>query len=460
MPGQSVSRRALLRGAAAAGAAAAIGPLAACASSSSRVSARPPSKQNVIVILADDMRYDETPYLPNITREFGKAGVTFSAARHNIALCSPARAGFLTGLYSFRHRVRSQLDSFEGLNDAKKTLPVWMQAAGYETGLVGKYFTPAANTRSPGWSYRRQLTEGMLDETGYSVWDGTKTVTPDEDQVHYLRAQVVDFVGSAQEPFFLWFTPTEPHWPLQPLPEYADDFVDLDWPDNREPDVSDKPTWIQSLPPVTDAHFTRIVRSEQFRLRELLGVDDTVKAIFGALDKRGVLDNTLLMFSSDNGVLQGEHRVSPLTKNLPYEPSMHVPCLLRGPGLSQATVKQPVLMSVDLTATCVDVAGAAPDLALDGVSLLEVLHDPGAQNDRVLLYDRDDRDNDPGFECPPAAGVSTVDRKLVRYETTPPIYELYDLENDPGESTNLADDPAYADDRTQLESQLNAMLAT
>jgi arylsulfatase A-like enzyme len=117
-------------------------------------------------------------------------------------------------------------------------------------------------------------------------------------------------------------------------------------------------------------------------------------------------------------------------------------------------------MSVDVTATCVDAAGARADHSLDGVSLYDVVADPGRFDDRMLLYDRDDRDDGRQFQAPPADGLFTKTRKFVRYTSDPPVYELYDLEQDPDERRNVAEDTAYAVDRRDLETALDDLLST
>jgi N-acetylglucosamine-6-sulfatase len=415
--------------------------------------------------MADDMRSDEAKYMPNLQRLVVARGTTFEAARHNIALCSPARAGFLTGQYSKRHRVRSQRDSFERNNDVYKTLAVWMQASGYHTGIIGKFFTTVEGATSPpGWSVRRQLAEKSQEQRGYSVWDGTTTQKPELDQTRYLEREIVAFLDSAPAPFFLWFTPTANHSPFQAPPTHKHDLVRLEWPDRREEDVSDKPPWIQQLSPFPDRVLESMRQSQRLRLRELRGVDDTIGEIVKSLQSSGKLENTVIMFTSDNGTFWGEHRIPPGSKNMPYDPAVLVPCIVRGPGFPRAKIRQPVHMSIDLTATCVQLSGAAPDFPLDGVSLADVVANPVAYDDRQLLYDRDDRDGftfpPPGELPPPADGIFTRSRKLVRYQKTPVMYELYDLDADPGELRNVADDTNYATDRAELEAGLDRLLAS
>jgi N-acetylglucosamine-6-sulfatase len=460
-----ISRRALLMGTVALGAGLALGAKDVTRPAWARDAARPARKKpNVVVITADDMRADEAPYMPNLQRMIAGQGTKFTAARHNISLCSPARAGFLTGRYSIRHQVRSQRDSFSRFNDVQKTLPVWMQSAGYHTGIIGKYFTTVEATSSPpGWDFRRQLAEKNQNQYGYQVWDGKAMDLPRLDQGHYLRRQVLDFLAGAPEPFFLWFTPTADHSAFEAPPDHQHDNETLEWPDRREADVSDKPAWIQRLPPVADDVIPPMRQVQRLRVRELLGLDDTIAAIVRALGDKRALADTVIIFTSDNGVTMGEHRFPPGSKNLPYEPAVLVPCMVRGPGFTRATIDQPVHMSIDLTATCVELADATPDFRLDGTSLTRVVAAPHRFDDRQLLYDRDNRD---GYVFvprenwpPPAAGVFTRNRKLVRYQQDPHVYELYDLDADPGELQNVADDPAYADERADLEATLDRMLS-
>jgi N-acetylglucosamine-6-sulfatase len=463
-----ITRRALLRGTAALGAGltlAQVTSLSGHPDAKALPARRRRQKSNVIVIMADDMRSDEARYMPNLHRLIAAKGTAFTGARHNIALCSPARAGFLTGQYSKRHRIRSQRDNFESHNDVLKTVAVWMQTSGYHTGIIGKYFTTLEGATSPpGWDVRRQLADKSQAQYGFSVWDGKAKRTPELDQTRYLQREVISFLESAPEPFFLWFTPTADHSPFEAPPTHEHDLARLEWPDRREEDVSDKPAWIQQLSPFPDRVLASMRRSQRLRLRELRGLDDTIAEIVKALESKRRLDDTVIVFTSDNGTFWGEHRIPPGSKNMPYDPAVLVPCIVRGPGFPRTKIRQPVQMSIDLTATCVDLADAIPDLALDGVSLREVVAAPAAYDERHLLYDRDNRDGftfpPPGELPPPAEGIFTRSRKLVRYQASPVVYELYDLDTDPDELANVADHPEYANDRSALDTALDRLLAS
>jgi arylsulfatase A-like enzyme len=461
-----ITRRALLKGTAALGAGLALGVTSDATRRGSALEAAraTPAKPDVIVITADDMRQDEAKYMPNLQRLIADEGTVFTAARHNISMCSPARAGFLTGQYSIRHNVRSQRDAFNQHDDVDNTLAVWMQAAGYRTGIIGKYFTEVeGKSTPPGWDVRRQLAAKGQEQYGYQVWDGDTMQRPKLDQTRYLRREVTSFLRDARRPFFLWFTPTADHGPFQAPPQHRRDYATLQWPIRQELDVSDKPPWIQQLTAFSDRVLESMRRSQRLRLRELLGLDDTIAAVVELLRSQGTLDDTLIIFTSDNGEFWGEHRIPPGSKNMPYDPAVLVPCIVRGPGFPHTTIHQPVHMSMDLTATCVERARATAGRTLDGVSLAEVVRHPRRFDDRQLLYDRGSREGFtfPSAELPPLAdGIFTRERKLIRWQTDPPVYEVYDLAADPGEQRNVADDPEYANDRTGLDAALDRLLAS
>ncbi len=202
-----------------------------------------------------------------------------------------------------------------------------------------------------------------------------------------------------------------------------------------EHDVSDKPENIQARHRFDWGEVAEIRTDYRRRLAALLSVDDAVQKIVGALRRTGQLDNTDIFFVSDNGYFHGQHRV-PFGKYLPYEPSIHVPLVVRGPGLAQDAVTHTLASNVDLAPTILRLAGATPLRTLDGHSLLPVLRDPAhaVDHDAVLI---ESGKNDVG--APVYAGLRTQRYKYVEY--TDGERELYDLKRDPGELHNRYGDP-------------------
>jgi arylsulfatase A-like enzyme len=276
----------------------------------------------------------------------------------------------------------------------------------------------------------------------------------------------------SKKPFFLYYAPPGPHAedtnhiqglrPGAPEPDprpparYADTFDDVPLPrppSFNEADVSDKASNLKNLPLLNDAQIAEMTDNYRGRLGAVRAIDDQVGRIVEALKKSGEFRNTYIMFTSDNGYLQGEHRLRG-SKFLPYENSIRVPTLVRGPGIKPGSTIDTNTVDVDLAPTILDMADAAPGRTMDGVSLL-----PAAQN-RTPLPDR------PillqamrpllKFTTPltawdvPFYGVRTDQFKYLNWSFGEK--ELYDMEKDPDELVNLAADPAYADTVAQLEA--------
>ena len=465
MTGGDVSRREFLRWSGVAGLTLAGGLEFACTNSAdvARSTVRQP---NVLVIMCDDMRRDLLQFMPQTVEHFS-AGREFSSCRLNVALCQPARCGFLTGQWALRDG-NGVYRNTGYVRDGADTIAPWMSAAGYGCAVIGKYPHLLGGTRLPGWQFQRTLINANDQAPyGYRVFDGTSVSQPTDHQTDYLAAQVRAFIGSAVRPWFCWMTPTDPHvgrqLELAPRPEDADAWSDVTFDLPSYPDMSTKPSWMRALPELSRGDRARVQEAARGQLRELNAVDDAVASIFGTLKDEDQLDDTVVMFTSDNGVMYGEQRLgahAPTVKNVPYEPAMHVPLLVRGPGFTNGASRTPVC-GQDLTATCVALAEASPSLRLDGVDLRTVVSDPDAFDDRVLLHER--RDPDPTDESMPSGhGVTTETRKLWRHEVEDPTdrFELYLLDEDPDEFINVANDPDYLDERNELEAELEALLAS
>jgi arylsulfatase A-like enzyme len=420
---------------------------------------------NVLLVMADDQRRDFLPYMPNVRNLIATPGREFTSCRCNVPLCQPSRVGLFTGQTSKHHHVLdNSLEQLAGF-DHDDRLGAWLQGAGYRTGLIGKYLNgaPPMVPKPSGWDTWRQLGSDDLQEQlglGYQVCDGTTITTPAVHQVEYLREEALAFVAGSQ-PWFLFLAPTSPHVPFSPEPADLFAWSDVHWPLVNELDVSDKPSWIRSfqpLPPTALASFRATARAQ---LREATSVDRALGVIIGAL-QASVLANTVIVYCSDNGLEYGEHRrpFNGIAKFPVYDVSMRVPLVMRGPGIPAGVSTEPVTMAADVTATILAIAGAVAGLPPDGVDLRDVIANPTAYASRHLLHEMDEVE----FlgTGPPGNGITTATRKLWRFPSKPPTdpdrYEAYDLDTDPDELQNWANDPTRLDERDALEIALDALL--
>ncbi|MEA3277965.1 MAG: sulfatase-like hydrolase/transferase, partial [Pseudomonadota bacterium] len=257
-------------------------------------------------------------------------------------------------------------------------------------------------------------------------------------------------------PFFLWVATLAPHEDLcptcddEPTPAPRHEGAFGDWVPSEIPlsfnedDVSDKPDYIRTLDKLTKADGVALLRKERKRLESLLAVDDLVARVVNAVAARGELDNTVFLFTSDNGYALGEHRNDVYFKKVPYEESIRVPLYVRGPGFPAGGAETRLVSNHDLAGAVAALAGASPGLVLDGGDIQTVSSDRA-----VYLYNS-------GQKGPPAYdGVRTSRWVYLNYETGEK--ELYDLQADPFQLESRHADPAYADVQTALHDALKAL---
>ena len=371
-------------------------------------------RPNVVVIMADDMRDDDLRYMPRTHELLADQGVRFVNSFSPHPMCCPARASFVTGKYTHNHHVwanRGPHGGFPALDDSD-TMPVDLSAAGYNTVFLGKYLNgygkldlPDGSSSSqtyvpPGWTDWRAAAAGI-----YSYFNTTLNINGilrgnrGWYQTRMLGAEAKDVISQyarSPRPFFLWASYVAPHigTPFEkddPMPiEREDghlsrfqtpavpadvrglfDSTILRAPgDQGEADVSDKPFYIRDQPPADLAERAALTEVTRQRAESLEVLDQEVARTVRTLDRTGELDNTMVMFTSDNGYLLGEHRIRQ-GKLVPYEPSLRVPLLVRGPGVPAGEVRSDPVLSTDFAPTLLELAGAAPDPAIDGASFLD-----------------------------------------------------------------------------------------
>jgi arylsulfatase A-like enzyme len=328
--------------------------------------------------------------------------------------------------------------------------------------LIGKYLNgaPPLIPKPQGWDTWLQITgvEEGQQALDYEVCDGTTTTTASVFQLDFLLEAAAAFVGDG-EPWFLLLAPTVPHFPFSPDPRDLFAWSDVQWPLVNEEDVSDKPSWIRRFPPLSAAALNRFRATARAQLREATSLDRIIGRLLTGMTPR-VLDNTTVIYCSDNGLEYGEHRrpFNGITKFAVYDVSMRVPLVIRGPGIPTGISAQPVTMAADLTTTILGMAGASAGLPGDGVDLRDVIENPEEYEARQLLHEKGVTTE---FGTGPAGhAITTSTRKLWRFPTEQGTdrFEAYDLDTDPDELENWANDPARLAERNTLERALDALL--
>jgi len=434
------------------------------------VAAQP--RPNVVVIETDDQTAASLQFMPNVNSMIVDKGALFENSFVNYSLCCPSRSTFLTGQYEHNHGVTGNggptggFDRFEALH-ANNNLATWLRGAGYHTALIGKYLNGyTGDVVPPGWSEwfgaapsTQSVYDYTINENGTQVHYGSKPTDFKQDVLTQKAVDLVDRRAPRPRPFFLWLTYTAPHAggpdpnpnppfncqdTAKPAPRdaHAFDSEPLPTPPNlNEQDVADKPAAIQRRPLLTPGQIKDIQRQYRCRLESLLAVDDGVKRVVDALRANGALDNTLIVFTSDNGFFHGEHRL-PTGKMHIYEESIRVPLAMRGPGIPQGETVSDLAINADLAPTIVDAASVTPRLVADGTSLIGVAQHPGSETGRELLVE------EPSFEA-----IRTARYMYAEHNTGE--QDLYDLLNDPYQLESRHADPAYAAVKAVLANQLH-----
>ena len=420
-----------------------------------RAQGLPAHAPNVLIIVTDDQRADETLQVMPATRHyFKRKGTRYPNAFATTPLCCPSRASILTG--RFAHNTGVLRNDLARRLDVTTMFPRLLSEAGYQTALAGKFLNswPAA-TPPPYFDrfatfVRREYRDpifnvnGMIKEVrGYST-NVLRTFS-----LRFLRKFEAE---DDDAPWLLYLAPTAPHFPWRPAPRYAHARVDR-WTANPsvfEADRSDKPPYVQAY------HFTaaqgRPVHDAQ--LRTLMSVDDMVSRVFEEMDRLGETRDTLAFFLSDNGFLWAEHGLGGAgggagQKRVPYTASVKIPFLVRWPGhIPKGATDRRLTGTVDIAPTVLEAAGLAPDPTkppLDGRSLLQ----PGMR-DRMLL----EFWSQPTVPIPTWASIRTPTLQYIEYydvDGATTFREYYDLTRDPWQLENLlqaaipVDNPAIAD---------------
>lgn len=440
---------------------------------------------NIVFVMTDDQTYASTAFQPRV-RALARQGTTLERAYASFPLCCPARATYLTGQYAHNHGVIHNAGPFGGYQrfDHSNALPLWLQAAGYRTMHVGRYFNGYGTQNSdlterpPGWDdWISQVGPTIFSYDSWQTNENGQVFSrpgPDHPNEHLIdffarrAAELVDAAAPSEQPFFLSLPLTAPHLgrpfdpddPVgilgtpSPTLRHRDAFegTPLPRPPNfDEADVGDKPQFVAEKPRLSAELIAAIEENYQQELESLLDVDDALGAVLAALRRHGELADTLIVYTSDNGFFHGEHRLAS-EKVLPYEAGAHVPLIFRGPGVPRGLELDQLVGNIDVVPTLVEAAGAFPWRRMDGRSLFELFEDPGLETGRELVHE-----NGQGANHVQAYRGLRNDRYLWLEHKRTGEYELYDLRRDPYELRNLAHLDAYAAIRSALARRLRRL---
>ena len=391
-------------------------------------------RPNILLIMTDDQRPEETmAALPKTVRWLGGTGVTFPNAFVTTPLCCPSRASILTGQYAHNHGVTDNQKPY--VLDQDQTLQRYLHDAGYRTGFVGKFLNGWDPARNPRHFDRWALFSPLEFAHGYrnnlfnlnGAMKNVKTYSTD-----YLAKRASSMLGwfetADAAPWMMMVWPFAPHGPFVVEREYAKAKVGR-WsksPAVLESDRSDKPAYVQSK-------FRSLKTASNIRrnqLRMLMSVDDLVERLRQRMGKLGERQDTLVVFTSDNGYVWGEHGW--IDKRLPYTNAIKVPLLVRWAGhLPGRAADHRMVTNLDLAATLFDAAGVSPGHQLDGRSLL----DPWQRSRLFLEYW-----TNPESIIPTWRSVRTATEQYIETyeEATGEVAsrEYYDLVSDPYQLTN------------------------
>ena len=449
-------------------------------------------RPNVVFVLTDDQRWDTISLndrsvvkTPNIDR-LGREGFYFRNAFCTTSLCSPSRASILSGLYAHSHGVQNNFTEYP--NDLP-SFPRALQASGYTTGYIGKYHMGEENDeKRPGFDYFvTHKGQGKYWDTEFNV-DGDRKVLPGyyTHVVTDLAEKWIRKSAAGDRPFLLMLGHKAPHSFYFPEPKYEHTFdqVDIQYPATAFK-LADKPKWfLDRLDTWHGIYGPLFEYRKQFPDRRpeavkdfaamtrgywgtILSVDDSVGRLYRTLQETGQLENTLFIFTADNGLLNGEHGM--VDKRTMHEPSIHVPLVVRYPTLAAGSRSQVAtgksidqqVLTVDFAPSILDICGVAPLKRVHGASWKKLIQGEETNWRTSWYYEYNYEKQFP--YTPNVRGVRTDRFKYIHYphgdgSSDRHLPELYDLQTDPEETTNLSSLPAYAAKVEELQSELGRLI--
>ena len=453
--------------------------------SANAAEARAKQRPNVLFILCDDIRWNamscaghpslKTPNIDRLARE----GVRFANMFCTTSLCSPSRASILTGLYAHSHGVR---DNFTELPSNLTHWPQRLREEGYETAYMGKWHMGEDNDM-PRWGFDYFAThkgQGKYFDTEWNFGGKERRVVKG-----YYTTIITDMAlewmkkDHAGKPWALCVGHKAPHSFYTPEEKYAHTFdsVRVPYPQTAF-ELGDKPAWITER-----LHTWHGIYGPLFEWRKkfpddrpeavkdfenmvhgywgtILSVDDSIARLVAFLKERGELDNTIIVFMGDNGLLEGEHGM--VDKRTAHEASLRIPLIVRFPALASGKVIAQQALTLDVAPSVLELCGAKPLEGIHGKSWVKLVREGDAAWRSAWFYEYNYEKQFP--YTPNVRAVRTDEWKYIHYphgDGSPDKHmaELYDVKNDPEERHNLIGDPKLAAKIAELRALLTKLMA-
>lgn len=427
---------------------------------SSSIQFRTLNRPNIVFILTDDMTWGNytadggsaVSFInsPNIDR-IATEGADFKSNFATFSLCIPSRGSIMTGLYPHKDGATGNQDT---LDAGIPTIAEIMHNNGYTTGFVGKYHM--TSQKQPGWDYWFSFPNVSQYFDPYGNINGHDTVFVGQyltDVINNLSMYFLDSVVT-DSPFFLICAQVAPHDPfdarLQDDSLYLNTTVPL--PSNFSFYTQNYPNYLSDPHHYYAKNFTKLNEELRNYYEMLPGVNDGAGMIFNYLDSKGITDNTLFMFMSDNGYLFGEHRL--YRKRLPYEESIHIPLFVRYPAWFPAgsVISNNFSLNIDIAPTILDAAGITNTYNMDGVSLHSLYN--GQINRHEFMYEYIFYGD--YMTTPSIRAVRDFHYKYIKSFCPTATEQFFDLQTDPHENTNLINNSSYASLISQYRLRLDS----
>ena len=438
-------------------------------------------KPNFLFILVDDQPYDAVgfsnryPFLktPNIDK-LAKEGVNIENFFVTQSICSPSRASFLTGTYPHIHGVNQNNKHVDPDWQNYAPYSTHLQNSGYETAHIGKIHMAWKRGKEhirPGFDYwfsfigQGQYFDPKVNDNGVEMkLEGYMTDILTDKTIDWLKNK-----RDPNKPFSLNLWHKAVHERHLPAPRHKDLYKNEDLPtppyDTHKETFKGKPEWLRRKTygfkwnendkiPDELPEITWPINKQKYMqlLRSLIAVDESLGQVIKTLDEMGELENTVIIYSSDNGYFMGEHTF--LDKRLAYENSMRVPMIIRYPKLiTKNSIVKEQCLNIDIAPTILDLAGVKKPSYMQGESMVKLISGKKDKSWRKSMLFEYYVDDAWPYAGPNQVAVRTNKYKLIDNFLEDDIDELYDLVNDPGEMKNLINNDNYNNVEKELREE-------